>query len=70
MKYEYIKISKLRLLLLEMEFDYEVLSNLPDVEYRQDYQCYFLLKGSKTHTWLAMRHPELFSSAISYADYT
>lgn len=36
------------------------LKSLPDVEYRQDYQCFFVLKQSKSHTLIAMKLGDVF----------
>lgn len=35
------------------------LQQASDCEYREDYQCFFILKGSHTHSWIALRYPEL-----------
>jgi hypothetical protein len=36
------------------------LKALPDVEYRDDYQCFFVLKGSPSHTAIAMKLGDVF----------
>lgn len=64
MNYEYIRIDMIKLLLSNIEHDpkgaLEFLEQAPDVEYRHDYQCFFILRNSPTHTWLALMHGELF----------
>ena len=62
MKYEYIRIDKIRLLLMNIEFDCNILEGMSDVEVRHDHNCYFLRKGSKTHTWLGLKYPQIFES--------
>lgn len=63
MKYEYIRIDMLKVVLSNIEHDTdhasEYLKSADDCEYRDDYQCWFILKGSKTHTWIAMNYGEL-----------
>ena len=36
------------------------LKNLSDVEYREDYQCFFVLEGSPSHTAIAMKLGDIF----------
>jgi hypothetical protein len=36
------------------------LQGLSDVEYREDYQCFFVLKGSPSHTAIAMKLGDVF----------
>lgn len=36
------------------------LKSLSDVEYREDYQCFFVLKGSSSHTAIAMKLGDVF----------
>lgn len=48
------------LTLLEMNSLFNWLHEAPDCEWREDYCCFFILKGSKTHTWLALNHSDLF----------
>jgi hypothetical protein len=36
------------------------LKNLPDVEYRDDYQCFFVLKASPSHTAIAVKLGDVF----------
>ena len=31
-----------------------------DSEWRDDYQCFFILKGSKTHTLVALKYGDIF----------
>jgi hypothetical protein len=58
MKYEYVRIDLMRLI----EFGAEVnwLHTASDSEYREDYQCFFILKGSKTHTKAALLYGDVF----------
>jgi len=36
------------------------IKNLPDVEYREDYQCFFVLKGSPSQTAIVMKLGDIF----------
>ena len=36
------------------------LQSLADVEYREDYQCFFVLKGSPSHTAIVMKLGDVF----------
>ena len=36
------------------------LQGLADVEYREDYQCFFVLKGSPSHTAIAIKLGDVF----------
>jgi len=36
------------------------LQRLADVEYREDYQCFFVLKGSPSHTAIAIKLGDVF----------
>jgi hypothetical protein len=36
------------------------LQGLDDVEYREDYQCFFVLKGSPSHTAIAIKLGDVF----------
>jgi hypothetical protein len=56
--YEYVRIDMLRLIELNLVLDY--LHQANDCEWRDDYQCFFILKGSKTHTWLGLNHGDIF----------
>jgi hypothetical protein len=58
MKYEYVRIDMMKLIQLGTALDY--LHQAPDSEWRDDYQCFFILKGSKTYTWLAMKYEGIF----------
>jgi hypothetical protein len=63
MKLEYIRIDLMQLLIDHLgqastsAFDY--LRTAPDCEYREDYQCFFVLVGSQTYSWIALKYPEL-----------
>jgi len=61
MKYEYIRIDTM-MLIQERNDVFAWLHQQPDAEYRQDYCCFFIPRGSKTHTWLALNHPDLFTN--------
>ena len=66
MKYEYIRIDMLKVILTNIDRDdntaIDFLKTSTDCEYREDYQCFFVLKGSPTATWLAMKYPELVNA--------
>ena len=64
MKYEYMKIEDFRLLSLGITADdWTWLYNQPDVEYRHDYCCFFVLKGSPTHTAITIKLGDVFEKA-------
>ena len=57
MNYEYARIDMLTALNCRIKGkDLEWLNTAPDVEYREDHLCYFVLKGSKTYTFLMMKY--------------
>ena len=62
MKYTYIRIDEMTL------FNYPRLvlwlQDQPDVEHREDYLCWFVRAGSKTHTWLAVTYPEVLKYSV------
>lgn len=58
MKYEYIRIDLFNLMPYGVAADW--FHKQPDCEFREDYQCFFILKGSKTHTMAALKFGELF----------
>lgn len=58
MKLEYLRIDMLRL--IEMNVLLTWLHQAPDCEWRPDYECFFILKGSKTHSWLALQYENIF----------
>jgi hypothetical protein len=66
MKYEYLRVDVLRLVSIcqGITEDYWTTTNWfqtqPDVEWRPDYQCFFILKGSPTHTMIAMKYGDIF----------
>ena len=64
MNYEYIRIDMMKVMLSNIDHDpkgaLEYLEQAPDVEWRHDYQCFFILRNSKTHLWLALIYGELF----------
>jgi hypothetical protein len=57
-KYEYLRIDELRV--ISMGIDAEWLRCQPDIEYREDYLCWFVLKGSRTHTLIALKYGDCF----------
>ena len=58
MNYEYVRVDLFRLLPYGIEANW--LHNQPDCEWREDYQCWFILKGSKTHTIAALKFDNIF----------
>ena len=62
-KLEYIRIDMLKVVLSNIEHDTDNASNYlrsaDDCEYREDYQCWFVLRGSLTHSWIAIKYGEL-----------
>ncbi len=61
MKLEYMRIDDFRLLSLKFSAnEWTWLYNLPDVEYRNDYCCFFVLKGSRSHTQIVMKYGDIF----------
>ena len=71
MKLEYKRIDLLRLIELSSfglttdkphtyDSNIEWLKNLSDVEYRDDYQCFFVLNASPSHTAIAMKFGDIF----------
>lgn len=60
MKYEYTRIDLMHLLMFPELRNW--LDGQADVEYREDYQCYFIRKDTQTHTWLALTYGELLES--------
>lgn len=59
MKYQYARIDLMELLPHGMDIKW--MYTAPDCEYREDYQCFFVLKGSKTHTMIAVKYGDVFS---------
>jgi hypothetical protein len=57
-QYEYMRIDDFRLISLGIRAKW--LHSLPDVEYREDYSCFFVLKGSKSHTLIAIKFGDIF----------
>ena len=58
MNYEYVRIDSFNLLLKGISIKW--LRQQPDCEWREDYQCFFILKGSKTHTLAALKYGDIF----------
>lgn len=65
MSYEYIRIDMMRVVLTNIDLDNSLalkyLHSATDCEYREDYQCFFVLKGSHTHSWIALKYPDLIT---------
>ena len=65
MNYEYIRIDMIKVVLTNIELDnsqaLKYLHTATDCEYREDYQCFFVLKGSSTHSWIAVKYPHLLT---------
>lgn len=60
MKYEYVRIDLFRLMPYGVEANW--LHKQPDCEFREDYQCFFILKGSPTHTMAALKFGDIFEN--------
>lgn len=58
MKYEYVRIDLMRLIEYGAEANW--LHTAPNSEYREDYQCFFVLKNSATHTMAALKYGDVF----------
>lgn len=59
---EYLRIDDLTLINLKTSAnDWCWLNQLPDVEYRRDYCCHFVLKNSPSHTAIAIKFGAVFS---------
>jgi hypothetical protein len=56
--YEYVRLDVWHL--ISDNHDTEWLKQQPDCEWREDYQCFFILKGSKTHTLAALKYGGVF----------
>jgi hypothetical protein len=57
-KYEYVRIDSFSLLIKGISAKW--FSQQPDCEWREDYQCFFILKGSRTHTLAALKYGGVF----------
>lgn len=66
MKYEYVRIDVIRLVNIcnGITNDYWTETNWlhsqPNCEFRSDYQCFFILKDSTTHTMAALKYGDIF----------
>jgi hypothetical protein len=56
--YEYLRIDMMEIINKNIEFDW--LHQAPDSEWRDDYQCFFIRKGSQTHTLIALKYGDIF----------
>lgn len=63
MNYEYHRIDMMRVVIINIEEDsndpINYLRTAKDSEYREDYQCFFVRKGTPTANWIALKWPEL-----------
>lgn len=57
---DYITVPQLKLLLLNFPMD--MLKNIQGIEFDPKKHCYYFEKNSKTHTWVAIKYPELFKA--------
>jgi hypothetical protein len=70
MTYEYARIDVLSIISISTfgmatgndtyQSNLQWIKGLPDVEYRHDYQCFFVLKGSPSHTAIVMKLGDVF----------
>jgi len=58
MNYEYLRIDLFRLLPYGTEANW--LHTQPDCEFREDHQCFFVLKGSTTHILTVLKYGDIF----------
>lgn len=54
----YLRIDDLRLISLGIQARW--LFSLPEVEYREDYLCFFVQVGSPSHTAIVMKYGDIF----------
>ena len=57
-KYEYVRVDVFKLFIIEKDPSW--FHQQKDCEYREDYQCWFILKGSPTHTLAALKYGDIF----------
>jgi hypothetical protein len=66
MKYEYVRIDMIKVIMTNIEQDdsnaLDFLKTASDCEYREDYQCFFVRRATPTYTWLAVKYPELIDA--------
>lgn len=58
MKLKYLRIDDFRLISLGIRANW--LMTLPQVEYREDYCCFFVQAGSPSHTAIVMKYGDIF----------
>jgi hypothetical protein len=58
MPFEYVRVDTFSLLLKGISAKW--LHDQEDCEWREDYQCFFIVKGSKTHTLAALKYGDIF----------
>ena len=58
MKLEYIRLDLIHLLSYGLDINW--LHQADDCEYREDYCCFFILKGSRTHILAALKYGDVF----------
>jgi hypothetical protein len=57
-KHQYVRIDTFNLLVRGISVQWLHLQ--PDCEWREDHQCFFILKGSKTHILAALKYGDIF----------
>lgn len=58
MKYQYLRIDYMVVINLGLEANW--LHGLADVEWRDDYQCFFVRSGTPSHTAIVMKYGDVF----------
>ena len=59
MTYLYARLDAMRCMNWTAE-ELNWLRHAPDVEYREDYLCWFIRRESKTYTYLVLKHGNIF----------
>jgi hypothetical protein len=57
-KHQYVRVDTFNLLLKGISAQW--LHDQKHCEWREDYQCFFILKGSLTHTLAALKYGDIF----------
>jgi hypothetical protein len=58
MKLTYARLDLMRVIQHGVELNW--LHSAADCEYREDYLCFFILRGSKTYTRVALMYGDIF----------
>jgi hypothetical protein len=58
MKYEYARVDLIKLIPYGIDIKWMYSAN--DSEYREDYCCFFVLKGSRTYTLVSLKYGDVF----------